>query len=104
MGRNGVFIITTNKSKKPSSIVLEGTLVIENGEIRGPDENLVGRSGSFDKSNVKNVTVRMTQEEKENGVTWSSKLLKEYPDLFHVTPEGGVTTREPASVKILNEK
>lgn len=98
-GRSGVFIITTSKSRKPSGTVPRGALSI-NGEIRVPKEGIIGRSGSFDSTKMRNITVRITQKEKENGVTAASKLQKDYPDIFHTTSEGYITNVEPVSIRI----
>lgn len=103
-GRNGVLLLTTNHNGKPADHTPEGALVVENGEIYVPGENVVGRSGSFDRSNIRKITVRLTQEEKKNGVTSASKLLEEYPDIFRMSPEGYVTNNEPVSVRIDQEE
>lgn len=103
-GRNGVIVITTDRQENQSKVKLSGQIAIQNGELRMPQESFIGTSGSFDSIHGRRVTVRISNAERKKGITAAAKLLEEHPDLFYATPEGGVTNREPVSVKILNEK
>lgn len=101
-GRNGAIIITTKKTVRPTRIA------ISDGEIRkshlSGQSTLAGRSGSFDRGIVKKVTVALSRKEKRKGITVSSKLLKDYPELFELGPDGSVQNRIPVSVTINEEK
>lgn len=98
-GKGGAIVITTKKSVQPKNIT------ISNGEIRLSQSSTVGRAGYSDAESVKQVTVSLSKKEKRKGITVSSKLLENYPELFELSPDGkSVKNRIPVSVAINEEQ
>lgn len=98
-GKGGAIVITTKKSVQPKNIT------IGNGEIRLGQSSTVGRAGYSDAESVKQVTVSLSKKEKRKGITVSSKLLENYPELFELSPDGkSVKNRIPVSVTINEEQ